>query len=334
MSDLHLNTLHDKFGRRMTDLRISITDRCNFRCIYCIPQEGVKWQSRAEILTYEEILRLARLFAVLGITKIRVTGGEPLVRRDAEQLIHELSKIQGIEDLALTTNAYFLPDKLEGLVAAGLKRINISVDTLSPRKFALMTGRNVFARVMEAIDLAVRSPLQPVKLNVVVIRGVNEDEVLDFVELARENRCCVRFIEFMPLEGESSWKRDKVVTGSEIRSMIEAVHPLIPCERSNPSETAVRYRFADSDAEVGFVNSVSEPFCQACSRLRMTADGKIRTCLFSLHDHDVKQLLRGGADDETLVAAIRAIVDQKEERHHINDLDFQRPARTMSCIGG
>jgi cyclic pyranopterin phosphate synthase len=334
MSDFHRNTLHDKFGRRITDLRISITDRCNFRCIYCIPQEGVKWQSRAEILTYEEILRLARLFAAMGITKIRVTGGEPLVRRDAEQFIQELSRIPGIEDLALTTNAYFLPDKLEGLVAAGLKRINISVDTLSPRKFALMTGRNVFSRVREAIYLAVHSPLQPVKLNVVVIRGVNEDEVLDFVELAREIRCCVRFIEFMPLEGESSWKRDKVVTGSEIRSMIGAVYPLIPRERSNTSETAVRYRFADSEAEVGFVNPVSEPFCQACSRLRMTADGKIRTCLFSLHDHDVKHLLRGGADDETLIGAIRTIVDQKEERHHINDVDFQRPARTMSCIGG
>jgi GTP 3',8-cyclase len=334
MSHLTCTPLRDKFGRQITDLRVSITDRCNFRCIYCMPLEGVKWQNRAEILTYEEILHLVRLLAGIGITKVRVTGGEPLVRRGAEQLVSELSKIQGVEDLALTTNAYFLPDKLEGLIAAGLKRINISIDTLNPRKFALMTGRNVFPRVLDAIQLATRSSLQPVKLNVVVIRGVNEDEVLDFVRFARENLCSVRFIEFMPLEGESSWKRDKVVAGCETRTIIETVYPLIPRERSQPSETAVRYGFADSEGEVGFVNPVSEPFCQACSRLRLTADGKLRTCLFSLHDHDIKHLLRNGSSNEELIEAIRAIVDQKEERHHINDLDFQRPARTMSCIGG
>jgi cyclic pyranopterin phosphate synthase len=324
----------DKFGRKIKDLRISITDRCNFRCVYCIPEEGIVWQKRSEILSYEEFVRLARLLAGLGISKLRITGGEPLVRKKVEVLIASLARIEGIHDLAMTTNAYSLADKLDALVKAGLQRINISLDTLNSRKFALMTGRNVFERVIEGVRLAAASPLKPVKVNAVVIRGVNDDEIVKFVEFARENDCTVRFIEFMPLEGESSWNRGKVVTGRETREIIEKVLPLIPKERKDLSETAVRYGFSDGRGEIGFVNPVSEPFCNACSRLRLTADGKIRTCLFSLEDHDIKGLLRSGATDEELTQAILEIVDQKEERHHINDDHFQRPARTMSCIGG
>jgi cyclic pyranopterin phosphate synthase len=257
-----------------------------------------------------------------------------MVRKDVEVLLASLARIEGIQDLAMTTNAFFLAEKLDALVKAGLQRINISLDTLNARKFALMTGRSGFDRVMEGVRLAAASPLHPVKINAVVIRGVNDDEIIQFAELGRELNCIVRFIEFMPLEGESSWKREKVVSGRETREIIESLLPLIPLPRKDPSETAVRYGFPDGRGEIGFVNPVSEPFCGACSRLRLTADGKIRTCLFSLHDHDIKRWLRGGASDEELIQAILEIVDRKEERHHINDANFQRPARTMSCIGG
>jgi GTP 3',8-cyclase len=326
--------LIDRFGRRITDLRISITDRCNFRCVYCIPQETVVWQQRSELLTYEEIFRIAERFVDLGIRKIRLTGGEPMVRHDAEKLVAALSKIPLLEDLAMTTNAYFLAGRLEGLIQAGLKRLNVSLDSLNPRKFALITGRNVLPRVLEGVRQAAASRLKPLKINVVLIRGVNDDEILDFVQLAREIACSVRFIEFMPLEGESSWKRDKVVTGKEILEIIQSVYPLKPQDRVTNSETARRYAFEEGEGEIGFVNPVSQPFCGDCSRMRLTADGKIRTCLFSLHDHDIKSLLRGGASDDELLRAIEGIVAQKEERHHINEADFQRPSRTMSCIGG
>jgi GTP 3',8-cyclase len=334
MLSIPSHQLIDRFGRRITDLRISITDRCNFRCIYCIPQEIVEWQKRSELLTYEEIFRLANLLVGIGIRKIRLTGGEPMVRRDAEKLVAILSQIPLLEDLAMTTNAYFLAGRVEGLIQAGLKRLNVSLDSMNPRKFALITGRNVLPRVLDGVRQAAASRLKPLKINVVLIRGVNDDEILDFVQLARENSCSVRFIEFMPLEGESSWKRDKVVTGTEILEVIQKVHRLKPLGRKTTSETAQRYEFEEGEGEIGFINPVSQPFCGDCSRLRLTADGKIRTCLFSLHDHDIKSLLRNGASDEELLRAIEDIVAQKEERHHINDADFQRPARTMSCIGG
>jgi cyclic pyranopterin phosphate synthase len=327
--------LKDSYGRAIRDLRISITDRCNFRCFYCMPKEAMEWQPKTEILTYEEIVYLTEIFVNLGITKLRVTGGEPMVRRDVESLIRQLAGIEGVEDLAMTTNAHFLRGRAQGLKDAGLERITVSLDSLTPDRFALLTGRNELAQVLDGIDAAIEAGLQPVKVNCVAIRGINDDQALRFAEFAREKGVRVRFIEFMPLDNGKIWRREMVVPGEELRKRIDAVYPLERVKSENLSETARRWRFADgAPGEVGFINPVTQPFCGHCSRIRLTADGMIRTCLFSTVEHNIKRLLRGGATREELMDFIVATVEKKEDRHHINDPEFVQPLRTMSCIGG
>ena len=327
--------LTDSHGRAIRDLRISITDRCNFRCFYCMPTEAMEWQPKAEILSYEEIIRLTEIFVSLGITKLRVTGGEPMIRRDIEELIAKLAAIPGVEDLAMTTNAHFLRGRAEGLKTAGLQRLTVSLDSLTPERFALLTGRNELSRVLDGIDAAIEAGLHPVKINSVTIRGVNDDQALGFAEMARAKGVHVRFIEFMPLDNGKVWRREMVVPGEEVRAKINAVYPLVPVVSTNLSETARRWKFADgAPGEVGFINPVTQPFCGHCSRIRLTADGMIRTCLFSTVEHNIKRLLRSGATDCELADFIVATVEKKEARHHINDAIFVQPLRTMSCIGG
>lgn len=328
-------TLKDSFGREIRDLRISITDRCNFRCFYCMPKEAMEWQPKSEILSYEEIVRLTEIFVALGITKLRVTGGEPMLRRDLETLIARLGTIDRVEDLALTTNAHFLAGRARGLREAGLKRITVSLDSLTPDRFALLTGRKNFSDVLTGIDAAIEAGLHPVKVNCVVIRHINDDQVLDFARFAREKGVHVRFIEFMPLDNGKVWRRDMVVPGEELRELIDRDFPLERVSSENLSETARRWRFADgAPGEIGFINPVTQPFCGHCSRIRLTADGMIRTCLFSTVEHNIKSVLRSGASDDALADFIIATVNKKEDRHHINDPEFVQPLRTMSCIGG
>jgi GTP 3',8-cyclase len=327
--------LRDGHERAIRDLRISITDRCNFRCFYCMPKEAMEWQPKAEILSYEEIIALAEVFVSLGVTKLRVTGGEPMVRRDLESLIERLARIPGVEDLAMTTNAHFLRGRARALKGAGLQRITISLDSLEQERFALLTGRNGLKQVLDGIDAAVEAGLHPVKVNSVMIRGVNDDQAVKFASFAREKGVHVRFIEFMPLDNGQVWRREMVVAGEELRKRIDAVYPLEPVRRENLSETARRWKFADgAPGEVGFISPVTQPFCGHCSRIRLTADGMIRTCLFSNVEHNIKRLLRRGASRAELAEFIAATVEKKEERHHINDPEFVQPLRTMSCIGG
>lgn len=327
--------LRDSFGRTIRDLRISVTDRCNFRCFYCMPTEAMEWRPKAEILSYEELVVLAEVFVSLGVSKLRVTGGEPMLRRDLEHFIARLAEIAGVTDIAITTNAHFLRGRAEGLRKAGLRRITISLDSLEPERFALLTGRNELSQVLDGIDAAIEAGISPIKLNSVVIRGINDDQVLKFAAFAREKNVIVRFIEFMPLDNGKVWKREMVVPGEELRARIEAVYPLTRISAESLSETARRWRFADgSPGEVGFINPVSQPFCGHCSRIRLTADGMIRTCLFSTVEHNIKSLLRQGASRDDLVNFIAATIEKKEERHHINDPEFVQPLRTMSCIGG
>jgi len=327
--------LQDSYGRAIRDLRISITDRCNFRCFYCMPQEAMEWQPKSEILDYEEIVRLSEVLVSLGITKLRVTGGEPMLRRDVERLIASLARLEGVEDLAMTTNAHFLRGRARGLKEAGLQRITISLDSLEPERFALLTGRNELAQVLDGIDAALEAGLHPVKINSVVIRGINDDQAVGFAAFARAKGVRVRFIEFMPLDNGRVWRREMVVPGEELRQRIHDVYPLAPIKSENLSETARRFAFADgAPGEVGFINPVTQPFCGHCSRIRLTADGMIRTCLFSSVEHNIKRLLRAGARREELAEFMIATVEKKEDRHHINDPEFVQPLRTMSCIGG
>jgi cyclic pyranopterin phosphate synthase len=326
-------TLHDKFGRQITDLRISITDRCNFRCVYCRSADPENYREHDKILSWPELDRLARVFLRLGIRKIRITGGEPLVREGVENYIARLDAL-GIEDLSMTTNGHLLAERCERLLAAGLRRINISMDSLDPGKFERITRTKSFSTVMHGIDVAQNSRLAPAKVNAVLVRGLNDDEVEAFAGFARERGVIMRFIEFMPLDADRHWTRDLVVPAAEVRERIHARWPLvqIPHERS---ETARKYRFADgAPGEIGLIAPVTEPFCGHCSRIRLTADGKLRTCLFSKEDHDLRALLREGASDEDLVNHIRSIVIEKEEGHHINEPGFVPPSRTMVFIGG
>jgi cyclic pyranopterin phosphate synthase len=300
-----------------------------------MPKEAMEWQPKAEILSYEEIIQLAEIFVSLGITKLRVTGGEPMVRRDIEKLIERLAKIGGIEDLAMTTNAHFLRGRAQGLKDAGLQRITVSLDSLTSERFALLTGRNELGQVLEGIEAAIKAGLHPIKVNCVTIRGINDDQAVKFAEFARDRGVHVRFIEFMPLDNGKIWRREMVVPGEELRQRIDSVYPLERVKSENQSETARRWRFTDgAPGEIGFINPVTQPFCGHCSRIRLTADGMIRTCLFSTVEHNLKRLLRGGATREELIEFIISTVEKKEDRHHINDPEFVQPLRTMSCIGG
>ncbi|HXU47842.1 MAG TPA: GTP 3',8-cyclase MoaA [Candidatus Binatia bacterium] len=322
--------LTDNFGRQITDLRVSITDRCNFRCVYC--RSGENDIPGAERLSFDEYERLVRILVGLGIRKVRVTGGEPLVRPGVAEFLGRL-KALGVRDLSLTTNGFTLAERLDSLVASGLDRINISLDSLKPKRFEAITRTKTFDQVMASIEAAQASKLRPVKINAVLVRGLNDDEVEDFAQFARDLNLIMRFIEFMPLDAGHTWTRDRVVTAAEIHERISARWPLVPIEHER-SETARRYRFADGCGEIGLVAPVTQPFCGHCSRIRLTADGKLRTCLFSKEDHDLKFLLHGGASDGDIANEIRAIVAQKEKGHRINEPDFVPPARSMVFIGG
>lgn len=327
--------LKDSFGRTINNVRISVTDRCNFRCRYCMPEEGMQWMARSELLSFEELTRLTRVFAGLGVKHIRLTGGEPLMRKDLPVLVRQLSGVPGIQDIALTTNGYFLAEQAADLVKAGLHRINISLDSLDPVKFTEMTRRDNFHRVWEGIEAIDRLGIRPIKLNVVLIRGVNENEIPKFAELARTRSFVIRFIEFMPIGSDDGWTPEQVVTGKEIVARMEKTvgKRLMPVELRG-AQPADRFVFEDGIGEIGLISSVSEPFCNHCNRVRITSDGKLRTCLFSLGETDFRVLLRGGANDETIRQTIIDAVWHKEEGHLINRPGFVRPARSMSQIGG
>jgi cyclic pyranopterin phosphate synthase len=327
--------LVDTFGRTVRKLRVSVTDRCNFRCTYCMPDEGVPWLPKAQILSFEEIARVCALFVRLGVTKFRLTGGEPLVRARLVELVRQLDAIPGLTGLSITTNGYFLAEQAEGLVAAGLRSFNVSLDTLERARFKAMTRRDAFDRVMEGLSFLSRLPVASVKVNAVVMRGQNDDELVRFAELARATGFAVRFIEFMPLEGGYLWSNDLIVPGHEVLERISAVHPLVPDPASDPRDPSRDYVFADGGrGRVGVINSVTEPFCASCDRMRLTADGQLRTCLFATAEHDIRGLLRGGASDDELEAFLRQVVLTKDAGHLINRPGFVLPSRTMSAIGG
>jgi cyclic pyranopterin phosphate synthase len=329
-----MKPLVDGHGRAIGDVRISVTDRCNFRCQYCMPAEGLPWLERSALLTYEEIERLVRLLAAMGVHDVRLTGGEPLVRKELWRLVEQLSAIPGIEDLSLTTNGYLLTRQVEQLVAAGLKRINVSLDSLAPDRFFQLTRRDSLAQVLEGLEAAQQHPeLRPIKVNVVALKDFTEDEVLRFAEFARQNPYEVRFIEFMPLDADRQWTRDKVLPNADIVRMIDEIYPLEPVGRERHG-TARRYRFRDGTGEMGFISPVTEPFCGDCNRIRLTAEGAMRTCLFSMTETDLRAPLRAGATDAELEELIRDAVWRKELKHHVNDPGFVQPPRTMSQIGG
>ncbi|HEY7707313.1 MAG TPA: GTP 3',8-cyclase MoaA [Gaiellaceae bacterium] len=329
-----MDPLTDGWGREIKSLRVSVTDKCNFRCSYCMPAEGLEWLGRAEILTFEEISRIVRVLAAMGVEEVRLTGGEPLVRRDLPVLVSQLSEIPGVNDLSLTTNGVLL-DRFAGpLVDAGLRRLNVSLDSLSHVRFAEITRRDALDRVLAGLEAAERYPeLGPIKVNCVAIRGFTEEEVPALAELARRKPYVVRFIEFMPLDADERWDADDVLTGGEIRALIEERWPLVEIP-AKASSTARRFRFADGAGEIGFVNPVSEPFCSSCDRIRLTADGQLRTCLFSRREWDLKTPLREGASDDELAGLLRWAVRHKELKHKINDAGFVRASRSMSQIGG
>jgi cyclic pyranopterin phosphate synthase len=329
-----VETLRDAHGRAITDLRVSVTDRCNFRCQYCMPADGLPWLEREEILSFEEIERLVRVFVSIGIEDVRLSGGEPLVRRDFPKLVSMLAPIEGLHDLSLTTNGYLLERDAAALVEAGIQRVNVSIDSLARDRFFQITRRDSLPQVMRGLEAIADFPeVSPVKVNAIAMRDFTEDEVLRFCDFARSTDFQVRFIEFMPLDADRAWTPDAVLTGAEIRELIEAVHPLTEQPRE-PHATARVFRFADGEGEIGFINPVSEPFCADCNRIRLTADGELRTCLFSVHETDLKGPLREGADDAELATIIGDAVWRKELKHHVNEPGFRPPPRTMSAIGG
>lgn len=331
-----MEPLVDSYGRRIKSMRISITDKCNFRCTYCMPAEGLPWLKKAEILSYEEIVRVARVAVAIGIEQIRLTGGEPLVRRDVPELVRQLRQIDGLRSLSLTTNGILLKQQASALAEAGLTRINVSLDSLVREKFAQLTRRDQLGRVLEGLEELEKYPaIHPIKINAVAMRGYTEEEVLDFARLARRKPFVVRWIEFMPLDADQIWRKEDILTGGEIKQIIEAEYgPLVPVKTGDPAETARRYTFSDGIGEVGFINPVSEPFCASCDRIRLTADGQLRTCLFATEETDLRSVLRSNADDEALAQTIRQAVWHKELKHYIGDKRFKRANRSMSMIGG
>jgi len=327
--------LKDSYGRDIHDLRISVTDRCNFRCVYCKSADPKNYVPHRELLDWDEFLRLARIMTRLGIRKVRVTGGEPLLRPGIIDFLSQLSQIDGIQDLALTTNGYLLAEMASDLARAGVHRVNVSMDSSHPERFAAITRTpGSYEHVLKGVEAAVEAGLDPVKVNVVLVRGFNEGEILGFAELARTKNIVVRFIEFMPLDADHAWNRSLVVTAREIFDTIDPIYPLAETPRHEASDTALRYRFKDGRGEIGVVAPVSIPFCGQCSRIRLTADGKLRTCLFSLEEYDLGGMLRSGAGDPAIEEYIRSAVYQKEQGHRINEPDFVQPSRTMVYIGG
>jgi len=346
--------LVDSHGRILRDLRVSVTDRCNFRCLYCLPETEAahnfyrgrwanlpdstpivrQWAPRAHILSFEEIERVVRLFVELGIQKVRLTGGEPLLRQEIERLVRSVAKIDGIRDLAMTTNGFLFQQKGEALRDAGLRRVSFSLDSLDRENFRKITGRDGLGELLASIRLAQELGLHPIKVNAVIIREVNDHEIEELAEFGRRNEVSFRFIEFMPLDSARAWLRELVVPGREILRRLRARFDLRPVASENPAETARRWTFAGGRGEVGIIAPVSEPFCGHCNRIRLTADGKIRTCLFSVIEHDLRARLRNGSTDAELKEYLREVALQKEARHHIGEPEFVPPARSMSCIGG
>ena len=330
-----MERLIDKFGRPITDLRIAITDRCNYKCVYC--RTGNEGAQYAE-LPFPDYVRLARIFAALGIEKIRITGGEPLLRRGVVGFVEELAGLRTIDgrplDLAITTNGHLLAELAQPLKDAGLRRITVSMDAVEPERFARITRvSNGFERVLAGIRAAQKAGLEPVKVNCVLLRGFNDDQIVDFGKFARDEGVVVRFIEFMPLEEDRVWSPEIVVTLKEVLERMRPFRPLVEIPHTQ-SETARRYAFDDGVGEIGIIAPVSQPFCGHCSRVRVTSDGKIRTCLFSLFDHDLHAVMRRGGSDEDVAGYIRGVVAQKEARHHIGEPGFEKPSRSMVHIGG
>jgi len=330
-----MEPLRDSWDREIKSVRVSVTDKCNFRCTYCMPADGLEWLGRKEILTFEEIARLVGVLARLGVDEVRLTGGEPLVRRDLPTLVGMLAQTEGVRDLSLTTNGVLLDRFARPLVEAGLQRLNVSLDSLNHVRFAEITRRDALDSVLRGLAEAERYPeLRPIKVNCVAVKGFTETEVPALAELARRKPYVVRFIEFMPLDADEAWREDDVLTGAEIRAIIETDHgPLVELP-AKASSTARRFRFADGAGEIGFINPVSEPFCADCNRLRLTAEGKLRTCLFSVHETDLRDPLRAGASDAELEEIVRDAVWRKELKHRVNEPGFRPPPRTMSAIGG
>ncbi|HYV12109.1 MAG TPA: GTP 3',8-cyclase MoaA [Pyrinomonadaceae bacterium] len=330
-------SLRDSYNRPIRDLRVSLTDRCNFRCFYCLPHGEPPIAPKEKMLSYEEIEYVCDIFVGLGIEKIRLTGGEPMLRRDIETIIRKLTRLRsaGLQDLALTTNGYYLPERAQSLKDAGLDRVTISLDSLKRDVFKRMTGVDVLDKVLAGIAAAKAAKLEPIKINAVIVRGHNEDEVADFAAFAREYDVKMRFIEFMPLDSGHEWAREDVVSGKEIRERINERFPLVRVNVARGSDTSSRFRFADGGpGEIGIIAPVTEPFCGACSRIRLTADGQIRTCLFSTVEHSLRDVVRSGTSRDEIVEYIHSVIMKKEPRHFINDPGFVAPSRTMSFIGG
>jgi len=326
----------DRFGRIHDELRISVTDRCNLRCAYCMPEEPI-WFPRAEILTYEEILRLARVFMSRGVRRFRITGGEPLLRRDLPELVRMLAATPAVEELSLTTNGILLDELAGDLADAGLQRINVSLDTLVPERFRALTKRDGLDRVLRGLERVRELGLEPVKINTVLLRGINDDEVMPLVSTAREQGWELRFIEFMPLENGGTWDLSRVVSGGEVKRAVEARWPLLPDPDADPHAPATRFRFADGRGVIGFINSVTEPFCEDCSRLRLTADGKLTTCLYATEEVDLKTPLRSGAGAQVIERLIEQAVADKGRGGALEILERKKTiplTRTMHQIGG
>lgn len=331
-----MTKLVDSYERKIDYLRISVTDRCNLRCVYCMPPEGIDLTESSNILRYEEFYRIARIAAAHGVSKIRITGGEPLVRKGIIEFLSSLAAIPGIEDLSLTTNGVLLKDYAQRLKDAGLKRVNVSLDSLKRERFQKMTRGDNLADVLAGLEEAEKAGLTPVKINMVVIKGFNDDEVLDFALMSKSRPYHVRFIEYMPFNTQEGWQRDKCLTMKELKAIIEdklgpLEHVADPKGGAGPAR---RYRWKDAPGEVGFISPVSEHFCGSCNRLRLTSDGKLRVCLFSDSEIDIRKALRDGSGDEVIEHLLFKAVAEKPERHHINENIFKKCSRTMSLIGG
>lgn len=330
-----MSSLTDTFGRAHTNLRISVSDRCNIRCFYCMPETGVKFLPLDELLSFDEIVRFVRIAAPLGIRKIRLTGGEPLLRKDLPVLIRALSGIPGINDIALTTNGVLLGEQAESLYDAGLRRLNVHLDTLDRERFKTITRRDDLPRILEGLEIAHRLGFGPIKLNAVAVKNLTEPDLVPLAQYGRAHDMDVRFIEFMPLDHQGLWQRDRVLFASAIEEILSReIAPLVPVADDDPHAPASEFRFADGVGRVGFIASVSRPFCLNCDRLRLTSDGKLRYCLFAIEETDVKRLLREGGSEEQVAAAIRACVRAKWLGHEINSAQFVAPPRPMYSIGG
>jgi cyclic pyranopterin phosphate synthase len=327
--------LVDRLGRVHSSLRVSVTDRCNIRCFYCMPLENVVFRPREELLTFEEIERFVRVAVTLGISEVRLTGGEPLVRADLPVLVERLASIEGIEDLALTTNGILLTEQAAALKAAGLDRLNVSLDSLSEETFQKISRRTGLQRVLDGIFVAREAGFQNIRLNAVAIRGLTEAEIVPLAEFARTHDFDLRFIEFMPLDADNKWEQQQVLTCDEIRQMLEAaLCPLVASRRNDLSQPAVDFHFADGRGSIGFINPISHPFCSDCNRLRITAEGQVRNCLFSTVEWDARAVMRNGGTDQEVGELLRDCVWNKQPAHGVGEADFVKPARAMYQIGG